>query len=137
MFGDVSCCDRGGDSAAWSEFGDECHRLGLHGRDDIVENAVRDHLVEDAFVAVLLQVHFQAFEFDTLGRRRVVEGERAEVGLACFRAHRGKLGTLDLDRVVALRVLILERFEHFLEIVAHGMAPVNFSMIAHCGMIRV
>lgn len=104
-----------GDSAAWAECGDDFHSFGREDRDEVVEDAIGDVLVEDALVAELLEIHFQAFEFDAAVGGRVAEGKDAEVGLARLGAERGELRGDDFDGVIAAGKLVLEGFQEVME----------------------
>ena len=71
------------------------------GGHEIVEQAVDDGLIEDALLAVALEVEFQRLQLDTGSRRRVGEGDGAEVGLPRLGAEAGELRADDLNGVIA------------------------------------
>jgi len=94
--------------------------------DQVVEDDVGDVFIKDAFVAIALQIEFQALEFDAFFGGDVGEGQGSEVGLAGLGADRGELGADDLDLVIPLRELVVEGLEQVLE-VGHsgGASPFN------------
>ena len=87
----------------------------VHDSDEIVQDAIGDVFVKDAFIAKLLQIKLQAFQLDTLLIRHVSEDQRSEIGLTGLGAHRGKLGTFNLDMVVTIGKGIVETFELILK----------------------
>jgi 7-cyano-7-deazaguanine synthase len=80
-------------------------------------------LVENAHIAILLQVQLQALQFHALRRGHVVERKRAEIGLAGARADGCELRADYLNGIFPIRVLILERFEYIAQVVAQMSAP--------------
>ena len=103
--------DPRGDATAGSELGDQRQAAGLENGRQIIEDAVGDVLVEDAFVAKRLQVQFQALEFHAEFVRDVAERQRSEVGLSRLRAHRRELRAEDLDLVVTAGKCVGEGFQ--------------------------
>ena len=77
----VLTCDRGADSAAGSPLAGEGHLPWGTGLDEVVQNLVRDGLVEDALVAIALQVELEALEFDARAVGDVGDVDGAEIGL--------------------------------------------------------
>ena len=61
--------DRGGQSSSWRVVGDDRHPARGQGSDKVIEDAVRDILVECPMVAVLLQIELQGFQFIALSDR--------------------------------------------------------------------
>jgi hypothetical protein len=67
------CGDRGCDSPAGGERGDEIHPSGFQNRHEILQNPVRHVLVEDALVAELLEIDLQTLQLDALRLRDVAK----------------------------------------------------------------
>ena len=110
--GDVFGDDLRMQSASGRKFGGYFDVSGLHGRDHVVENLIGQPFVENAFVAIRLQVEFQAFEFDAQLVGDVLERNRSVVGLSGFRAQRREFRTHVRDEIVAIRIRIVERFKY-------------------------
>src|SRR6516165_10305227 len=91
----------GGDAAARREGADDAAPLRGARRDEVVEQAVDDGLVERPLRAVALEVELERLQLDAGRRGGVGEGDGAEVGLAGLGAEAGELGADDLDGVVA------------------------------------
>jgi len=70
--------------------------------DEVVEDAVRDRLVEVALVAERPDVELQALQLDAALVRHVADADDAEVGEARLGTHRGELGAVDRDLEFAL-----------------------------------
>ena len=121
---DVLDGDCFGDAAAGAEGGFDFQEGRFDHGDEVVEDRVRDVLVEDSLVAVTLQVVLQALELDALFVGRIRDRDSAEVGLASFGADRGELRGLDFDLVIAVGELILEGFKEVARI-GHRAAPVE------------
>src|SRR3979490_1963520 len=77
----------------------------------VVENAVRNILMKNAFVAEAPQVQLQAFQLQDFGARHVDDRERGEVRLSGHRADACELGTHALDLVLAGRMRVRDRDE--------------------------
>ena len=104
--------DFGGDAAAGAEVADDSHATGFTARRQIVENIVCQLLVEDAFVAVALEIELEGFKLkaELVGAIRDMDG--AEIGLTGLGAEAGKFRTIDLDIIVPLGMGILESFQN-------------------------
>mgnify|MGYP006158704859 CR=1 FL=1 len=80
----------------------------LNHRNKIFYDAIGHRLVKNALIAELLQIHFQALQFQTKLIGAIYEGQRTKVGLACLGTDRGEFRTLDLNRIVAMWKWILK-----------------------------
>lgn len=74
----------------------------LYDSDEVVQNPVRDRLVENSFVAESLQVHFKTLQLHTYFVGNVSKNDGPVVRLASFWTNRSKLGAIVLDREVAV-----------------------------------
>ncbi len=82
---------------------------------EVIEDAIGDVLVEDAFVAKFLQIQLQALKFHALCVRYITKNKGAKVRLARLGTHGGKLGALDFDVVFSIWKRVVEAFELILE----------------------
>src|SRR5690606_3643052 len=115
--------DRRRNPAARGKGARDAHAPGAAGGDQVVEDAVDGRLVEDALVAVALQVELQRLELDAGSGRGVGDEDLAEVGLSGLGTHRGELRTADLDLVVAFGTGVregLDRRGHAFNITGDG-----------------
>lgn len=87
---------------------------------EVVENAIGNVFVENALVAKLLQVKFEAFQFHAQLVGYIGKRQRAKVGLAGLGTHGREFRAIDFNLIVAIRKAILEDLEVFLERGAHG-----------------
>src|SRR5207237_6385824 len=108
---DIVRGDHGLDAAAYGKITDDGHAARLACGHQIVENLVRDVLVEDAAVAELDDVGLERLQLDTARVGAVADANRPEIGQPRLRAQRCELGTLDGDLVIALRTRVRKRFE--------------------------
>lgn len=120
---DVVDFDDGGDTTASLPMGFDGQLAGGGDSDEIVENAIGDILIEDAFVAEFLEIEFEAFELNAQTIGDVAEDECAEIGLTGFGADRSELGAFDLDGVIPLREGVFEALELVLEWGRQGESP--------------
>lgn len=95
--------------ATCSEGAGHCGPDGTAGINDILEDSVHGIFVEDAKVAVGMDVHFESLQLETFFVRPVVQGDGAEIRQIRFGADRGVFG--DLDRDLVAFVLIWERLD--------------------------
>jgi len=109
--------DGGGYAAAGGEAAGKGHPAGLAGGNQIVKNAIDGGFIEDTPMAILLQVKFEGFQLETLIIGTINDGYNAEIGLSGLGAEAGKLGTVDLDFVVAVGLGVGEGFQQ-------GIGPV-------------
>ena len=116
MLGD----DIGENAATHEETGGDAHEARLRRLDQIVEDLVGDGFVKAAFVAERPDVQFQAFEFDAGFFRNEIDGQRAEVGLAGFRAQTGEFRDFHVDQEIAVRCRVGEGFEGLGRLSGHG-----------------
>src|SRR6266851_4709557 len=94
--------DRRGDATADVPHRGYAQAFWLQAADQVVENAVRNIFVKDAFVAEAPQVQLQALQLEDLRSWDVRDGERCEVGLAGHRADARELGAHALSLVVPI-----------------------------------
>jgi len=87
--------DAGRDAAAGCEFSVNLHPSGADRRDEIVQNAVDDMLVEDADLAVLEQIQLEALELNDFFLGRIADDDAAEVGQPRHGTERGELRLRD------------------------------------------
>src|SRR6476620_4783111 len=99
------------DAAAGGEVADDGEAARLKGRDQVVEDLVRDVLVEDASVPEGDHVVLERLELDTPRVGYVRDADLSEIGQPGFRTDRGELRTADGDLVVALGPRVGERLE--------------------------
>jgi len=98
------------------------------GLGEVVEDEVRDVLIECAVVAELLKVMLEGFEFDAEPIGDVNESQGAKIGLTGFGTHGGEFGADGGDGVVAVGELILEGFEESVEVWARGVGGHGWSL---------
>ena len=77
---------------------------GAAGGDEVLQDAVDGILVEDAEIAVGVDVHLQGFEFEAVLVRHVGDADRAEVGQAGLGADGGVLRHLDDAEACSCRI---------------------------------
>ena len=111
----MSYRNNGSDTASRSPMAFQGYASWVHEGDKIVQDAIGNVFVKDPFIAKLLQIKLQTFQLDTLLIRHVSEDKRSEIGLTRLGAHRGELGTLNLDMVVPIGKGIVETLELILE----------------------
>ncbi len=101
-----------GDAAAGAEVADNGHAARCTAPRQIVENSISQIFVEDALVAVTLEIELDRFKLQAELVGTIRDMDRAEIGLAGLGAETGKFRTIDLDIVIPLRMGILERFQN-------------------------
>lgn len=111
--------DNRANAATRCEFGSQCRLPRLDHGDKVVQNSVGHIFVENAFIAKLLQVELEAFEFDALLIGGVIECQHAKIGLSRFGANGGEFGTNDFDLIVSFRKLIVKRFQNVAKVIRH------------------
>lgn len=117
--------DIGEDAAAHVEFCRQPHETGCGGCNQVVQDMVGDGLMECALVAKGPDVEFQAFQFDALLIRDVIQIQGGEIGLSGFRAQTGKFGNFHVDMKIPLRVRVAEGFQDFAGLAGHYRAFVK------------
>lgn len=107
----IRCPDNCLDSAPYVEiprhFGS--HRIAR--LDYVVENLIRDVLVECADAAVRKHVELERFKLDAQSVGYVFDIDGSEVRLTGFGTHAREFGTCDVDLVFPSGVLIIEGLE--------------------------
>src|SRR5262249_21194799 len=106
----VGAGDVGGDAAARREGARDPAAQRPAGRDEVVEQAVDEGFVEDALVAVALEVELERAQLDAGFAWSVGEGDGAEIGLPGLGAKTRELRADDLDGVIAAGILVRKRF---------------------------
>src|SRR5216684_1085817 len=79
--------------------------------DQVVEYAVSNIFVKDAFVAEAPQVQLQTLQLQNVGSGHIVDREGGEVGLPSHRTDAGELGTDALDLVLTPRMRISYKYQ--------------------------
>ena len=102
-----------GDSATWKEFSPYFNIFRLHQLYQIIHDNVHAVLMEIAVIAETEKIQFQRFALDHALIWHVGNIYRRKVGLSCDRAKAGEFGTVELDEVVSVRVLVRESFKDF------------------------
>jgi hypothetical protein len=115
--------DRRRDAAADIESSFDADAARGHGGHQIVEDAVRDGLVERALVAIRPQVDLPRLQLDAQPIGHVLHPDRREVRLSRLGAKAGELRAVEPDEVVALRVRVGEGFQRFRRSGGHGRRP--------------
>ena len=116
----------GEDAAAHVEFCGEAHEARLEGGDQVVQDAVGDSFVEMPLVAERPDIQLEAFQFDALLVRDVIQHQCGKVGLAGFGAQAGKFWDLHMDMVVPQRARVGEGFQGFGGLRGHVGMVVRF-----------
>ena len=80
-------------------------------RQKVVENSIRDVLVENAFVPKSLQVQLETLQLDALRVGNITEDECPKIGLTRFGANGGELRANDFDLIVSVGVGIIKAFQ--------------------------
>lgn len=100
------------------------HHAWVHDGHKVIQNAIGDILVENAFVSKLLQIKLEAFKFHTLFVGNVPEDERPKIRLPGLGAHGRELRALDFDVVFPVGKGIVKAFKLVLERRArHSISP--------------
>lgn len=89
------------------------HKAGSDGLDEIIQNLVRDPLVERAFVAVAPEIELQTLEFYAVLPGNIHDADRSEIRLAGFRTDASEFRTFEPDFIVPSRIRIFENFQFF------------------------
>ena len=90
---------------------------GINGRDEVVEDLVREVLMEHALLAVTPVIEFQRLGLDDARTWHVADRDLSEVGLARGRAEAGELVRRELDGVVPARIAVREGLQRLLGLV--------------------
>ena len=95
-------------------------------RDEVVEDAVRDRLVERALVAEAPDVQLQRLQLDAGAVGHVFEVQGREVRLPGLRAQAGELGKTHADGIIPIRLRIGECLQRFRRRSGHGLKTPAF-----------
>jgi hypothetical protein len=104
-------CDFRSDSTTGIEMAGYGHVAGLAGGHQIIEDGVDGVLVKNPSIAKAEEIIFQAFEFDHMLIRHVMDHDCGEVWLAGFGANSRKFRARVFDFVIAVGELVGECFE--------------------------
>src|SRR5712692_11823449 len=94
--------DRRGDATADVPHRSYAQAFWLQAADQVVENAVRNIFVKDAFVAEAPQVQLQALQLEDPGAWYIGDGEGREVRLRGHRADAREFGAHALNLIVPI-----------------------------------
>ena len=103
--------DGRGDAAADEEVTGHLDPAWQAGSDQIVEDLIRDRLVEGTLIAVGPEVEFQRFGLQATLARDVLELEVCKIGLTREWTEACELGAIESNRVVPQRLWVLEGLE--------------------------
>ena len=101
----------GVDTASDVEIAHDCHAARPDGPDEVVEDAIRDGLVEVPLVPERPQIQLERLQLHTQPIRDVPDADRGEVRLSCARAETGELRALEADLILTARTWVGERLE--------------------------
>lgn len=107
-FGNVFDGDIRADTAPGGPFGAEGHPAWFHGGDEVIENLIRDALIECAVIAVLLKVEFETLEFETGGVGDVGDDQGSEIGVAGHGTDTGEFGADRFDDEIPIGIRVIE-----------------------------
>src|SRR5689334_4366333 len=114
------------DAAADVEISRQTNEPRFHQAREIVDDAVRDRLVERTLVAERPDVELQRLQLDALSVWHVLEVQRCEVRLACLRTETGEFRDPHPDRVVTSGLRVGERLEDLVRQARSGLASHDF-----------
>ena len=100
------------DASTRIEQADDLQILGVHQLYQVLHDDVDAVLMEVAVVAEAEEVEFEALALHHQRTWNIIYYKVSEVGLACLRAQRGKLGTIQSDKVLVLRMFIFKHLQH-------------------------
>lgn len=121
----VVCNDRGENAAAHVEFCRETQITRFQGCNQVIDNPVCHRFVESVLVAERPDIELEAFKFDTLLVRNIIQNQGREIGLSGFGTQTGKLGNLHMDMVVPFLSRIGEGFQVFAGVAGHSLISVK------------
>ena len=101
------------DAAARRELAPDLDVLRLHELDEILHDDVHAVLVEIAVVAEAEQIQLERFALNHADVRYIRDGDGGEIRLAGNRAQTGKLRTIELDKIIVVRMLVYKGLQHF------------------------
>ena len=90
---------------------DHGHRARATGRDQVIQDRVDRVFIEDASIAIIDQVKFQALKFNARDIGHIRNNDCGEIRLTCLRADGCKFGTSDFNQIIAIRKLVRKGFE--------------------------
>ena len=86
--------------------------FGIHQLDQVLHDDVDTVLMEVPVITEAEEIEFQALALHHQGTRNIIDDDMSEVGLTSLGAQRGKLGTIQSDKVLVLRMFVLKRLQH-------------------------
>ena len=101
------------DAAAGGEDARYLEVLRVHQFDQVFHDDVDTIFVEIAVVAEREEVEFERLGLHHLLPRDVGYIDGGEVGLPCLGAERGKLGTMESNQILVVRMFVYKSFEDF------------------------
>ena len=106
-----------GNTAAGHEYSSYFEIARLHEGHEVLHDDVHAVFVEVAVVAEAEEVELEALALDHEAVGDVVDDYLAEVGLVSLGAERSELRAGECDKIVVLRMLVFESFEHLRSVV--------------------
>ena len=103
----------GMNAAAYEKVRFDGHVTRLHRFDEIVQDLVRDHLMERAFVPVAPKIKLEAFEFHAEFIGYVGDTDRRKIRLPGLGTKAREFWALHLNRVIPAGIGVLEYLEFF------------------------
>jgi hypothetical protein len=83
----------------------------INGGDNVIQDSIGNMFVENPLIPVGEHVKFQGFQLDDLLIRDITDMNGTEIRLTRLGAHCRELGTLDINLVFPIRVLIRYGFQ--------------------------
>lgn len=117
--------DIGKDAAAYEKFGGEAQVSWLQDGGQVIDDTIRDGLMESALIPVRPDVKFKALELDTFFIRDVVEDQGGEIRLTCLWTEAGKLRNFHVNMVISRRCGVGEDFQFFCGTTGHSLISVK------------
>jgi len=95
----------------------------MENRNQVIQNPVCHVFVKNALITIRLQIELQALQFHTDFVRTIEDGDCAKIGLTRLRTHGSKLGAYNLDGIIPVRILVVERLQNVPKLVTHTSPP--------------
>ena len=108
------------DTPTDKEIGLDRHVAGLHGLHQIVQDLIRDRLMERAFVAVAPKIELEAFQLHAEFIRHVANADRGKIRLTGLGAEARELRAIHLNIIIPFWIRILEDLEFFRRLSRHN-----------------
>lgn len=101
-----------GNAAARCELAPHLNVFRVHQLDQVIHDDVDAILMEVAVVAEAEQIQLERFAFHHFDIGNVADVNRREIRLAGHRAEARELGAVEFDKVIAVRMLVVEGLQH-------------------------